>query len=184
MIDRAVFFDHVRHGPFPGKLAQAQVVGTGTILDEAERRGMIDDRWLAYMLATAYHETAHTMQPIEEYGHGKGHPYGKPVNGHVYYGRGYVQLTWDYNYKKMGDLLDIDLVNHPERALEPAVAAGVMFEGMERGSFTGKKLGDFFNGRLTDYVNARTIINGHDRAEQIAGYARLFHAALTAATQG
>lgn len=178
MINRKAFFDKVRLAPFPGALQPSQVSGTEAILSEWERRGLTDMRWLAYMLATAYHETAHTMQPIAEYGRGKGHKYGLPVNGKTYYGRGYVQLTWDYNYKKMGDLLDIDLVNNPEMAMEPKVAAAIMFEGMIRGSFTGKKLADYFSQSATDFVTARKIINGLDRAELIAGYARQFHGAL------
>ncbi len=36
------------------------------------------------------------MQPIEEYGRGKGRKYGAPAGpyGKIYFGRGYVQLTW------------------------------------------------------------------------------------------
>jgi putative chitinase len=184
MIDRTMFFAGVRHGPFPGSLTDPQVSGMGAILNEWDRRRLSDNHWLAYMLATAFHETAHTMQPIEEIGHGKGRKYGTPVNGHVYYGRGYVQLTWDYNYKKMGDLLGVDLVSHPELALDPKIAAGIMFEGMERGTFTGKKLADFFNDHTTDWVRARKIINGLDRADIIANYAREFHAALDASATG
>lgn len=52
-----------------------------------------------------------------------------------------------------------------------------MVDGMEAGRFTGKKLSDYLPG---DYVNARRIINGTDKAEQIAGYARQFEAALKA----
>lgn len=180
MIDRKTFFDHVRKLPFPGTISQSQVAGCIAILEEAERR-KTDFRCLAYMLATAYHETAHTMQPIAEYGRGKGRAYGEPVNGKIYYGRGYVQLTWVKNYEVMGALLKVDLVSNPELALNPGVAAQIMFEGMVRGSFTGKKLSDFFNDAKTDWANARKIINGLDRAEMIASYARQFHGALIAA---
>lgn len=182
MIDRDKFFGSIRQHPFGGHLTDPQVAGTNAILDTWEYRGDADWRWLAYMLATAYHETAHTMQPIEEEGRGRGHKYGIPVNGHAYYGRGYVQLTWDYNYKKMGGLIGVDLIASPERALDPEVAALIMFEGMERGSFTGKKLSDYFDDDTTDWVNARRIINGTDRARLIAAYATDFHDALTAAT--
>jgi hypothetical protein len=108
--------------------------------------------------------------------------YGEPINGKVYYGRGYVQLTWIKNYEKMGALLKADLVGNPELALDPKIAAQVMFEGMIRGSFTGKRLADFFNDAKTDWPNARKIINGLDRAEMIASYARQFHGALIAAS--
>jgi putative chitinase len=130
--------------PFPGAISQTQVGGCNALLDEAERRGF-DSRWTAYCLATAYHETAHTMLPIAEYGRGRGKAYGEPINGKVYYGRGYVQLTWIKNYETMGKLLKADLVGNPELALDPKIAAQVMFEGMIRGSFTGKRLSDFFN---------------------------------------
>ena len=47
-----------------------------------------------YVLATAFHETAETMQPIAEYGHGKGHPYGAvDQTGKAPYGRRFVRLT-------------------------------------------------------------------------------------------
>ena len=149
---------------------------------------MKDLRWLAYMFATVFHETAQTMQPIEEFGRGRGRAYGRPdpVTGQTYYGRGYVQLTWKANYQTMGNLLGHDLVNHPELALRADVAAAIMFEGMTtslslRGDFTGKSLEDYFNDRTTDWVNARRIINGTDKASTIAGYAKQFYADLVAA---
>lgn len=177
-VNRASFFDAIRKEPFPGILSTPQVAGCEAILAEWDRRALTDLRWLAYMLATAFHETARTMQPIAEYGRGKGHKYGEPVNGKVYYGRGLVQLTWDYNYKKMGDLLKVDLLSDPDLALNPGIAAKIMFEGMIRGTFTGRKLADYFTVPVTDFVGARKIINGTDRAELIAGYAKQFHGAL------
>lgn len=144
--------------------------------------------WLAYVLATSYHETAATMQPIEEYGKGAGHSYGAPdpVTGQAYYGRGYVQLTWKDNYQKASDVVinfntmknDADLVNCPDLALTPWVAAQVAINGMANGWFTGKKLGDYLTPTSTDYVNARRIINGTDKAQTIAAYAEECEAAL------
>lgn len=135
------------------------------------------------MLATAWHETAHTMQPIEEYGKGAGHAYGQPAGpyGQRYYGRGYVQLTWEANYAKATARLkqhgylapDDDLVRNPAMALLPSIAADIMVCGMEDGWFTGKKLSDF-----ADYLHMRTIINGYDQAAAIAAYAGWFDAAL------
>ena len=71
-MNRQVFFDAVRTKPFDGSLTTGQVQGTGAILNEWDRRGLKDLRWLAYMLATTIHETARTMQPIAEFGRGKG----------------------------------------------------------------------------------------------------------------
>lgn len=84
-------------------------------------------------------------------------------------GRGYVQETGLANDKKFTKLLNIDLINNPELALDPDTAFDIMTVGMFNGIFTGKKLGPFID--KGDLVNARTVINGHDRAQEIAGYA-------------
>lgn len=144
--------------------------------------------WLAYVLATTYHETAATMEPIEEYGKGAGHPYGEPDpdTGQIYDGRGYVQLTWKENYQIAQQYVinfntmkpDLDMVNNPGLALVPWVAAQVAINGMADGWFTGKMLGDYLTDTSTDYVNARRIINGTDKAPTIAAYAEEAQAAL------
>ncbi|WP_218191379.1 glycoside hydrolase family 19 protein [Enhydrobacter aerosaccus] len=77
-----------------------------------------------------------------------------------YYGRGYVQLTWRRNYQKMSGAVGVDLVIDPDKALEPAIAAAILFEGMEHGDFTGVGLPYFFNGTREDWDGARAIING------------------------
>ncbi len=184
-INRKFFFDYVRHALFGGSLNQSQVNGLEALLDSwEEKHSEQDDRWLAYVLATAYHEVDRTMQPIEEYGKGKGHPYGRPdpATGKVYYGRGFVQLTWKDNYEKLGDKIGVDLVNHPEMALELDVAAKIIFTGMIDGDFTGKKLSDYLNPRSEDWVHARRIVNGLDRADDIAEYAKKFYAATSYTT--
>lgn len=130
-------------------------------------------RQAAYMLATAKHETANTFAPIEEYGRGKGRPYGKPdpKTGHAYYGRGYVQLTWSKNYQTVGKALGLPLYAKPELALKYDVAYKIMSYGMTHGTFTGVALSSYITEQKTDYPNARKIINSLDRAELIAGYA-------------
>lgn len=144
--------------------------------------------WLAYVLATAYHETAFIMQPIEEYGKGAGHSYGEPdpVTGQADYERVYVQLTWKDNYQKaQGEVInfniwesDVPLVSNPDNALVPWVAAQIAINGMAEGWFTGKALSDYLMPTSTDYVNARRIINGTDKAQTIAAYAQECEAAL------
>lgn len=183
MIDRAKFFEWIRNGPFPGKLTPDQVRGTNALLDAIEKH-VTDKRDMAYMLATTYHETAHTMLPIEEYGHGRGHKYGSPTGPWhcVYDGRGDVQLTWEANYIHATNRLcelgvigaDIDLDKNPNLAMRPDIAAAIMIYGMIEGWFTKHKLSDYINDKQTDFVNARRIINGTDRAKLIAGYAEQF----------
>lgn len=168
------FFSKVR-AAF-GELKQSQVDGFNAILDGWEASGLTDPRWLAYMLATVWHETARTMQPIKEYGLGKGRQYGKPDarTGQTYYGRGFVQLTWYGNYLKLGDLLGVDLVHKPDLALDLNIATQILFQGMTKGIFTGRKLDQYFNDTVENPVGARKIINRLDKAELIAGYYKNF----------
>lgn len=192
-MDRAKFFAAVRSPLFAGKMSERQVQGVDAILDEAERRGT-PLAHLAYMLATALHETARTMQPIAEYGKGAGRKYGvKGKYGQVPYGRGYVQLTWDSNYERADKELGLGgkLLRDFNLAMRQDIAAKIMFVGMTEGWFTGKKLGDYESMLLTsppqlglDYVGARRIINGTDKAKTIAGHAVVFEKALKAAGYG
>jgi predicted chitinase len=46
----------------------------------------------------------------------------EPGDGKRFKGRGAIQLTGRANYKKFGELLDLDLITHPEWAADPQVA--------------------------------------------------------------
>lgn len=182
-LDRSAFFNEVR-GLFRGGLKQSQVDGLNALLDAVTGCGINE---AAYMLATACHETDFTMLPIEERGKGRGRDYGKrlkesrqPYNdtAAIFYGRGYVQLTWYENYAKAGKKLGINLLQEPELALRPLIAARIMREGMIEGWFTGRKLSDYVGLYRAEYVGARRIINGQDKAAAIAGYAIAFETAL------
>lgn len=183
-IDRTVFYNSVRGSLFGGSFNDKQFDGMQAILDAWEHHELNDIRWLAYMMATAYHETAITMQPIEEYGRGRGREYGRPdpTTGKAYYGRGFVQLTWADNYRRMGQVLNLPLLEHPELALQMPIAVSILFHGMINGSFTGKGLKDYFSITADDPVNARRIVNGTDKATIIAGYHGRFLQALHKAT--
>lgn len=174
MIDRKAFFDGIRPDLFGGSLQQAQVEGIDTILDTWEVYKLTDLRWLAYIFATTYHETNKTMQPVREAYWLSEDWRKRNLRYYPWYGRGYVQLTWEENYRKMGALLGIDLLSNLDLAMDPAVAAAIMFEGMQRGDFTGKKLADYFSNDADDPVEARRIVNGTDKAELIASYHREF----------
>jgi predicted chitinase len=186
--DRQKFFD--AYTAAFGTLKPDPQAGLDALLTAAEAdQDITDIRWLAYMLATVKHECAGTWRAIEEYGKGKGRKYGTPVTvtdpegrsfTNVYYGRGFVQLTWKDNYQTMGQALKNRLVYEPALALNSDVAYRIMSLGMRKGSFTGKKLADYIAGDKCDYVNARKIINGLDQAERIAGYATKLEAVLRA----
>lgn len=189
MIDLERFYKEVKVNGLFTSLTQRQVQGMGHILQEFERSEYSADiRLLAYMLATVYHECDTTMIPIEEYGKGKGRPYGKKlkmtviagkreaysVPNYIYYGRGYVQLTWYENYDKAGKRLGIDLLGNPKLALDGDIAAKILIHGMMEGWFTGRKLSQFINIDRCDYLNARRVIYGIDCAKLIQGYANKF----------
>ena len=187
MIERKYFYDAVRASLFAGAMNQSQVDGMTALLDYAEQVGC-DDRHLAYILATTFHETAQTMQPIAEYGKGKGKPYGVPDGPYnqVYYGRGFVQLTWYQNYDKQDKKLKLNgaLVKNADLALDLQLATQIIFGGMYDGDFTGVGLPKYITvskppDDTTDFYNARKIVNGLDCATQIQGYAQQFANAIT-----
>lgn len=188
-IQRKYFFDSVRGSLFSGSMTQSQVDGMTMLLNRAEDEGT-DDRHLAYILATTFHETAQTMQAIAEYGKGKGKPYGVPAGpyGQVYYGRGFVQLTWLENYQKMQKALGDrwegrDIVKVADKALDTDIATDIIFYGMYTGAFTGVGLPKYMtitnpDSDTTDFYNARKIVNGLDQASLIQGYAVKFANAI------
>lgn len=179
------------HGSGVAKMSQSQIDGIDNYIDQwakLRNRGYrIPVPYLAYTLATVYHETAYKMQPIEEYGHGKGHEYGEidPITGKAYYGRGDVQVTWKYNYERLSKIVvdhqgkkGVDLVTQPELMLNPHYSTQATLLGFALGLYTGKRAERYLDFETPDYVNARRCINGTDKAEIIAGYAKRFEQAL------
>ena len=185
------FFAALRAGLFAPALSQPEVDGCDVLLEACADWPLA---WTAYGLATAYHETAHTMQPVVEQG-GAAYfarmydPDGlrpavaarlgnvRPGDGCRYCGRGFVQLTGRANYQRAG------LDETPERALEPAVAAEALERGLREGWF-GRRLMDVLplGGPATraQFIAARRTVNGQDRAALVADYALRFQDALLA----
>ena len=187
-------FFKVARGLFPrNRLTQGQVDGMNAIVEYAKEWGY-SRADTAYILATAFHETAGWMQPIREgarrYGprytdaaakravaqiHAKGiirTNYALPTGPYKqsYYGRGFVQITWYDNYKKFEDLLGLPLTEKPDLALKESVALDILFLGMRDGLFTGKKLSDYDLPR--QFKQARPIVNG-DSAKRWGGPDRI-----------
>lgn len=202
-INRKRFFDCVRRNPFGGRLGPKQVEGMCLLLDTQETLfpALCDDD-LAYCLATAYHETGATMQPVLERG---GPAYFTrmyditgnrprvarelgnltPGDGAKYPGMGYVQSTGRANARRARAVIrevlgeDIDFETSPKRLMEPKYAAALLFYGAIAGVWTGKKLSDYIGPGKRDFVAARRVVNRTDKATLIAGYAEAFLAALT-----
>lgn len=185
MIDRKTLFGQMRRTLFRGHLTQGTVDGTDAILDRWDAAyGGAPIRWLAYALATTYHETDHTMMPIEEVGHGSGRAYGErdATTGHVYYGRGFVQLTWKYNYERQSKKLDVDFVHYPDLVMQPKYAAQILLDGMRDGDFTGHCLDQYFNALVNNPTQARRIVNGMDCCSLLAIHHATFLSALVGTT--
>ena len=198
MNPQARFFDAVRAGLLGPTLTPSEVSGCTAILDAMSGAPLA---YTAYALATAYKETNHTMQPIDEIG-GDAYffrrydPKGQrpdiarqlgntqPGDGVRFHGRGYPQVTGRANYARASKELCVDLVARPERMLEPEIAAKVMRRGMAEGWFTGKSFASYLPATgaatLPQFISARRIINGQDCAAEIAGYAVQFQKALRA----
>lgn len=146
--------------------------------------------WMAYGLATAWHEAR--FIPQDEWGKGRGRAYGKPGKhgGQVPHGRSLVQLTWDVGYEWADDALadagilprgallkNFDLANRAD------IATFILVKGMEEGQFTkgGRSLRKYItspNGTHAEFVQARRIINALDKADHIATEADGFASAL------
>ncbi len=178
----AAFFASVRSSLFGGKITQPQVDALDTIGSAWARYGDGDTAKLAYVLATAFHETGRFRFMREVWGPT---PAQKKYEGRAdlgntlkgdgkkFMGRGFVQITGRRNYADWSKRLGMDLVKEPQMAEQPAVAARILVQGSMMGTFTGKKLGDY-----TSFANMRRVINGTDKAALIAGYAQKFFAAL------
>ncbi|WP_247997259.1 hypothetical protein [Brucella tritici] len=150
-------------------------LGDTRLLIEAGRKHGLLRNQMAYVLATAYHETAHTMKPILEKG---GDKYLRSKKYWPFVGRGYVQITWRSNYERASKELGVDFVKKPELLLKPEYAAPIIIAGMVEGWFTSKKLSDYITLQRSDFKSARKIVNGTDKAELIAGYAKDYDKAL------
>lgn len=194
-MDRAIFFAALRRrasGVFGTSLTQGQVDGINGILDAFATHGDGRDKTLAYALATAYHETGARMVPVRE-GFAKDdasarrivakRAYGQPAGkyGHVYYGRGVVQITWLKNYDTSSADASYDLVAYPDKMLDPAISARILIKGLLDGRWNGagKGIATYLptNGP-DDLKNARRTVNVTDKWELIGGYYTAFLSAI------
>lgn len=158
---------------------------TRLIIEACKRHGCLRNQ-AAYILSTAYWETARTMKPVEEAYWVKNAKEWRKKNLRYYpfFGRGYAQLTWKENYKKASDVLGVDFISNPDKLLDPENAARILVQGSMEGWFTGKKIPDYITLKKSDFRNARRVINGMDKAAEIAKLAREYDADLKAAHYG
>lgn len=156
---------------------------TQLILKECKAKNILRNQ-AAYILATAYWETARTMKPVREAFWMSEQWRKEKLRYYPWYGRGYVQLTWKQNYQRAGKELGVDLTTDADVAMQPDIAARVLVRGVMFGWFTGKALPQYVNLQTSDFHEARRVVNGIDRAKEIADIARDYDAALLAMGYG
>jgi predicted chitinase len=181
-------FDYLRRAPFGGRLSATQVSGIERLMAACAEAGITDDRHVSYVLASVFHETGARMQPVREtfatsdaqairrldaaMAAGRLRQVRRPYWRDGWFGRGDIQVTHERNYRRMGEVLGVDLVAQPALLLDPAISARATAIGMRDGLYTGRKLADYFNATVDDPEGARRIVNGTDKASLIAGYHR------------
>lgn len=156
---------------------------TQLILNECKSKNILRNQ-AAYILATAYWETARTMKPVREAYWLSEQWRQDNLRYYPWYGRGYVQLTWKSNYERADRELGTNLVNDPDASMRPNTAVKILVKGMMHGWFTGKALPDYITLQKSDFINARRVVNGVDKASEIAEIAKSYDEALKIARYG
>ena len=159
-IDHAVLQATAPHvGGKKGQKQAAIIAAVGEVLAATFDKYSINTRLrIAHALAQLCHESDGFCTTVE-YATGDAYEGRKDLgntergDGRRYKGRGLIQLTGRANYKKYGNALDIDLINDPQKAAEPATSLLVACE-----YWNGRKLSDFADN--DDLVTITRRING------------------------
>lgn len=140
------------------------------VLGALHRAGLSDWPFILTALGTIKAETAR-FESIPE-GRSRynteegGRPFGKydfrddlgngaVGDGEKYRGRGFIQLTGKDNYRTYGERIGVDLVNQPDRALEPDIAARILAEFLKDKK---DRIADAW--ARQDWAAARRLVNG------------------------
>ncbi|WP_329214052.1 chitinase [Streptomyces sp. NBC_01485] len=132
----------------------------------------------AAFLANVSHETGGLVHIVEQdtshYPNycDRNQPYGCPAGQAAYYGRGPIQLSWNFNYKAAGDALGIDLLNNPYLVQNNAAVAwktGLWYWNTQTGpgTYTGHNAivsGAGF-GQSIRSINGALECDGHNPAQ-------------------
>jgi putative chitinase len=194
-VNRTTFFAYARKAPFGGRLNTSQVAGLTAILDYWDASSYKDVRWLAYALATAFHETGGKIQPVEENlnyttaaqicktwpvrfpSEAAAKPYVRnpqKLANLVYGGRMGNRAPddgWTYRGRGLPQQTGRQMYAkfgqeaNPALALDLRTSVANMFKGMVNGLYTGQALSDFFNANTSMPVDARAIINGDKKTK-------------------
>lgn len=135
MIDRQYFIDNM------DELTIWQERIFNAVVDEFERRELDDPRWVAYVVATIYHEHENCTMLL---------------------------MVGSTKEKAIRNAFRQGIRFHPG---EVGFNVWFIIDAMLNGRYTGKDLIDYFNGKQTNWIDARKIIGDLDSAESVAMYA-------------
>ncbi len=181
-MNRAEFFKIIRPLFARKKLLVIQVKRIEAVIDGLEERS-VEIGQAAYIMATAHWESD-SFKAMEEYATGKAYEWRTDLgntlkgDGVRFKGRGLVMITGRRNYAMWTDILKVDFVANPSRVSDLEHAVPILIDGMSNGTFTGKKLTTYIHGSKRDYVNARHVVNGKDKAREIADLAFAYYNAF------
>jgi predicted chitinase len=132
----------------------------------------------AAFLANVGHETGDLRyineQNTANYGNycDRSQPYGCPAGQSAYYGRGPLQLSWNFNYKAAGDALHIDLLNNPDQVSSNSATSwktGLWFWNSQNGAGSMTAHAAMINGKgfgaTIRSINGDLECNGKNTSE-------------------
>lgn len=185
-MNKAAFYATVRAKV--GPLTKEQVAGFEVLLAAVDGAPLSHR---AYMLATAWHETAKTMEPVREAFNLSEAWRKKNLRYYPYYGRGYVQVTWITGYARLdaaaaeaGMTQPGEILANLDLAMRPDIAAFALRKGMEDGWYdsNGKKMRQRLPmagvATKAQYIDARRLVNVQDKADLVEDYAQIFERAF------
>ena len=114
----------------PVSTGSGGVYGSTHLKSYAMKNGITDPTELAMFMAQMSHESG-SFRYAEEIHDGSDYEgssilgNNQPGDGPRFKGRGYIQLTGRWNYGHYGKMVGVDLVNNPQLAADPDVAAAV-----------------------------------------------------------
>lgn len=187
-MNRKIFYDTIRPHV---NLTTQNVIGMEKLLDYAEKHFTSTIQRLAYIIATAWWESAQTMHPVKE-AYWKDEAWRKKnLRYYPWYGRGLVQTTWEDNYRQIAIAMGLPsdtFIKNPDYLLLFEYALPALFVGMEKGVYTSKDIDDYIDELdesdaedLREFTNARRIVNAMDKASTIGKLALTFEKGLKAA---
>ena len=137
------------------------------IVSALEDLGLRSDLVEVAAAATVAIETARTFRPINEFGgeaYFTKHYEGRADLGNCwsgdgarFHGRGYIQITGRANYRGYSNVAGANLEDHPEQALEPAIAAKILASYFAKRDVSG-------SAARQEWLKVRAKVNGINRA--------------------